>query len=471
MLTLCGILVVLPPALLVLGLGLALLLGRPPSERGLARLTQVMVLSGLVGAFGAVATLLVRSEVSFTLDLGPWVELSPAHFHFTIKFLFDRLSLPFLILAYLLCGTIGAFAARYLHRDPGFTRFFLLYAIFTLGMVVSSVAGTIETLFLGWELVGLSSALLVAFFQTRVNPARNGLRVWATYRFADGAFLLAALVLHHLTGAGDLQSMMGADWPDGVTEISSTHAFLVGCLLLIAAAGKSALVPFSGWLPRAMEGPTPSSAIFYGALSVHLGAFLLLRVGPLLDQSLALRVLVILLGAATALFAAVTVGAQTDIKSSLALASLLQVSIIFVEIGLGLRYLALLHIIGHASLRTLQLLRAPSLLKDFRAAEDNLGASAGRTGISGAGRPDVLGGGRPNIPGGGRRVASARVWLDRFALERGYLDAILDEGIVRPLLAVFRACDAWERRWVRMIAGRQATRRSRSDRPRRTEVS
>src|SRR5205807_3919253 len=139
---------------------------------------------------------------------------------------------------------------------------------FFLGMVLASLAGTIETLFTGWELVGLSSALLIVFFQERPAPARNGLRVWAVYRISDAALLIAAVVMHHMIGAGDFDQLLGANpWPGGQTAATEQQALVVGLLLLVAAAGKSALVPFSGWLPRAMEGPTPSSAIFYGALS------------------------------------------------------------------------------------------------------------------------------------------------------------------------------------------------------------
>jgi NAD(P)H-quinone oxidoreductase subunit 5 len=120
-------------------------------------------------------------------------------------------------------------------------------------MVLSSLAGTIETLFLGWELVGLSSALLVAFFHNRKNPVRNGQRVWAVYRIADAAFLIAALVLHHLTGGGDFSELMGAGtWPESQAMITSGQALVVGLLLLVAAAGKSALVPFSGRHPPAL---------------------------------------------------------------------------------------------------------------------------------------------------------------------------------------------------------------------------
>jgi len=440
-LMICGLLVVTGPAVLVVAIGLSVLMGHPLSERGMARLTQMMVSAGMLGACVMLVTMLGTDQVRFTLELGRWVDLPTEHFHFTIKFLFDRLSIPFVILSLALCGIIGAFASRYLHRDEGYARFFLLYAIFMLGMVLSAVAGTIETLFLGWELVGLSSALLVAFFQTRINPVTNGLRVWVIYRFADGAFLLAALVLHHLTGGGDLEAMMGtAPWPDSVSQILPQHALLVGILLIVAAAGKSALVPFSGWLPRAMEGPTPSSAIFYGALSVHLGAYLLLRVGPMLEQSFLLQLLVITLGFVTAIFAAMAASVQTDVKSSLALASLLQVSIIVVEIGLGLRYLALIHIIGHASMRTLQLLRAPSLLRDHRALEDNLGHPLA-----------------PSISSCQVKAPSSfQIACYRFAMERGYFDSVLDEWIVRPFTRLFRLFDLCERRWCGFLAGRQS---------------
>src|SRR3954452_21697849 len=110
-----------------------------------------------------------------------------------------------------------------MHRERGYNRFFALYAMFMLGMVVSSLAGTIETLFAGWELVGLSSALLVAYFQERPAPARNGLRVWVVYRVSDAALLLAAILMHHLTGEGDLGALLAAGpWPDGQSAVTGT---------------------------------------------------------------------------------------------------------------------------------------------------------------------------------------------------------------------------------------------------------
>jgi len=305
-------------------------------------------------------------------------------------------------------------------------------------MIAATLAGTIEVLFFGWELVGLSSALLIAFFHERRSPVQNGLRAWCIYRIADAAFLIAAIWMHHLAGEGDFDVLMGRGaWPDGKATIAIAQAIPVGLLLIIAAAGKSALVPFSGWLPRAMEGPTSSSAIFYGALSVHLGAFLLLRISPLLELSLWLSGTVVVLGLATALFASFAGRVQADVKTALAFASLTQVGIIVAEIGLGFRYIALIHILGHAAVRTLQLLRAPTLLHDYKVLED------------------AIGGHMHESPSAISRVIPER-WKRRwylFFLERGYLDSILDQVFVRPFVVSFKAFDRWERRFTDFLSG------------------
>lgn len=514
MLTIAGIIVVAAPLLLLAVFGIATLLRISLTERNMARFTEASTVLGLISALLILAVMLATNERNVSVVLGDWVRISGSHahdlsgheekhnheagtlkhpseetspedkgsdakaviksvnengatekeaaeheaaaeatekevahspvmdeeshsnhFHFRLKFVFDRLSVPFVIMTFVLCGVIAAFASRYLHRDEGFHRFFIYFSFFQLGMILSSVAGTIETLFFGWELVGLSSALLVAFFHDRPAPVANGLRVWAVYRVADAAFLVAALTLHHLSGSGDFDGIAGqGDWPNGTAVLSEGSALFVGCLLLFAAAGKSALVPFSGWLPRAMEGPTPSSAVFYGALSVHLGAFLLLRVSSLLDESLTLRILVILLGLITMIYATMVARVQTDIKSSLAFSSLTQVSIIVVEIGFGLRYIALIHIIGHACLRTLQLIRAPSLLRDYNSMINAIGAYL----------PDARAG---NVS------PTMRSRLYRFAFDRGNLDSLLDEYVVRPFVLIFSWSDRMEQRWTTWLSG------------------
>lgn len=433
-----GLLVVISPAILLTVLGVTSLVGRPISERASARLTAAAVVTGLLASLAILTLMLVTHQRHVPIELGNWVVIPEQHFHFHLKFVFDRLSVPFAILSFVLCGTISAFTSRYLHREQGYNRFFVLFAVFLLGMIFSSLAGTIETLFFGWELVGLSSALLVAYFHERINPVKNGQSVWVIYRLADASFLIAALTLHHLTGAGDFDGLMGTGvWPEGEASVSSSHALFVGLLLLFAAAGKSALVPFSGWLPRAMEGPTPSSAIFYGALSVHLGAFLLLRVSPLLEVSTPLSIAVVSVGLVSAVFGAFATRVQNDIKGALAFASLTQVGIIVVEIGFGLRYVALVHILGHACLRTLQLLRAPTLLHDYHEMEN------------------AIGGRLTTAPSVWSRILSPelRHWFYRLAVERGFLDAILHDFFVRPFNAVFIKCDSLERRWTNWLSG------------------
>jgi NAD(P)H-quinone oxidoreductase subunit 5 len=436
-LTYIGLLVIICPLLLTAILGVSSLLDRKLAEETTTALVYAATSTGLLAAVAVLAGMLIQGTRHVPIDLGDWVVI-PHHYHFSVKFIFDRLSIPFAILSFVLSGTIGAFASKYMHREPGFNRFFVLYAIFVLGMEITSLAGTIETLFTGWELVGLSSALLVAFFQERPAPARNGLWVWTVYRVSDAALLLAAVAMHHLSGEGDLHKLLGQGaWPHEHSTVSAHQALVVGLLLVVAAAGKSALVPFSGWLPRAMEGPTPSSAVFYGALSVHLGVFLLLRVSPLLERSPVLCGLIVALGLVTALFAYLAGSVQTDIKSALSFASLSQVGIIVAEVGLGFRYVALFHLLSHACLRTLQFVRAPTLLQDYHALENAIGERLPRAG-----------------PFWNRLATGpAHAWLYRLGLERGYFDTTLVDYLVVPFVRTLRWCDALEARWTDFLSG------------------
>jgi NADH-quinone oxidoreductase subunit L len=443
-----GLIVVCAPLVFTIVLGIATLASAPLSEGLTSILVQITTAIGLLAALIILALMLAWGPRYVPVDIGEWVDVS--EYQFSIKFVFDRLSVPFAILTFVLCGVIGAFATRYMHREPGYNRFFVLYSIFMLGMIITSLAGTIETLFTGWELVGLSSALLVAFFHERASPVQNGLRVWIVYRISDAALLIASVVMHHAVTMhhvhphGDFELLLGAghgvSWPAGQVDLPNQTLLLIGFLLIIACAGKSALVPFSGWLPRAMEGPTPSSAVFYGALSVHLGAFLLLRISPLLDASWALSGSVIALGLITAAFASFAGRVQTDIKSALSFASLTQVGLIVAEIGLGyfwqpLRYVALVHILGHACFRTLQFLRAPTLLYDYGTIENALGQRLLRVAtVETAWMP-----------------SARQAWLYRFALEKGYLDSWLMTWIVTPLLNLLRLCDGFERRWTALF--------------------
>jgi NAD(P)H-quinone oxidoreductase subunit 5 len=426
------------PAALALALGAPAMAMRPLGERTIGLCVR------LAFAVALAAFLLVGGAMWWAglprliVDLGRWFRAGAYGFH--LLFHLDALSLPFAVFTVALCGVVGAFAHRYLHREPGYARFFLMLAVFATGMTLVVLGGSIEVVLAGWELVGLTSALLVAFFHERPLPVRNGLRVFVLYRSSDACLLSAAVLVHHEVGSGAFDAFLGAaPWPQGATPLAPGAASAVAALLLVAAMGKCAQVPFSGWLPRAMEGPTPSSAIFYGALSIHAGAYLLLRAAPLLERAPAVAFATGLVGLVTAAHATVVGRVQTDIKSALAYASLTQVGIVLLEIALGLRMVAVVHIFGHACLRSLQFLRAPTLLHDLHQIESAVGGD-----VAPAHRRHLF---DRLLPRGAERA------LFRFALERAHLDTLLDRWIVAPLLAVLGRLDALERRVARALAG------------------
>ncbi|MGD8860116.1 MAG: proton-conducting transporter membrane subunit [Myxococcales bacterium] len=388
-----------------------------------------------LAALTCVAVMAARGEAEVRADLGTWFTVG--HYHFRWELVLDRLSAPFAVLGAALVGLIAGFSRRYLHRESGHYRFYLLLSLFGAGVELVVLAGSLDLIFIGWELVGLTSALLIAFFHERPLPVRHGLRAFVTYRACDVGLLGATVWLHHSAAAATVTHGAAA-WTRLVTPESSTDVIIVGLLLLWATMGKSAQVPLGGWLPRAMEGPTPSSAIFYGALSVHLGPYLLLRSASLLDREPVVAAAVVLVGASTALHATFVGRVQSDIKSALSYATMTQIGLIFVEIGLGLRMLAVAHIAGHACIRTLQILRSPSLLHDHHHLEQAMGAQLPRTG----GHLERL------VP------RALQPWLYRHALERGYFDALLQDHVVGRFLAVMRGCDRAEQRWVDFLAGR-----------------
>jgi NADH-quinone oxidoreductase subunit L len=295
----------------------------------------------------------------------------------------------------------------------------VLLAMFVSGILLVALAGNVAVLFVGWELVGLSSALLVAFFHERPAAVANAFRVVSVYRIGDAAMLSAAVLLRHVAGTDSVALLFGGS--ASAAGVTVGNATIIAILLIIAVACKSALLPFSSWLPRAMEGPTPSSAVYYGSLSIHAGCFLLLRAAPLLEQAPAARLLVGVLGAATALFAAVTTLVQSDVKSSLAYASLTQVGLIVLEIAIGWYTIAFVHLAGHACFRLLQFLSAPNVLHDLHGLEETIGRHG-------------------NHPDGVAMLPSDRVRQRLFlaALERGFLDSALDRWVVEPFMRLTR---------------------------------
>jgi NADH-quinone oxidoreductase subunit L len=426
--------IVASPALAVLVLGLRAWLYHPWNERTTVGIVGAGF-SASVAACAVTAAWLVAADVmEVRVPVGSW--FSAGHYSFEWNFIADRLSIPFATFFSVLLGLVASFSRRYLHREEGFARFYLLLALFGAAVEFVVLAGSLDLAFLGWELVGLTSALLIAFFHERRGPVQHGLLAFATYRLCDVGLLAAGVMLHFMVGTSDVGPFTGGPWAGFVVPSTWAGATTVGLLILWASMGKAAQVPLSGWLPRAMEGPTPSSAVFYGALSIHLGPYLLLRAESIVQASGLVAGAVVAVGALTALHATFVGRTQTDIKSALAYASMTQVGLIYVEIGLGLRYLAVAHIVGHAAIRTLQILRSPSLLHDHHHLEQAMGRQLPRTG----GHLERL------VP------SALQPWLYRVALERGGFDALLKHRIVAPAIRFLSRIDRMDQAWVDYLA-------------------
>jgi NADH-quinone oxidoreductase subunit L len=427
--------IVLIPILVVVLLGLSAWAEHALSEYHTSRIVGVGFSSTAIAVLIAAGLLLGLDRTEARVELGTWFVVG--EYAMQPSLLVDRLSLLFALFGALLVGLVGAFSSRYMHREPGFSRFYLLLTLLGAGVEIVVLGGSIDVAFFGWELVGIASALLVAFFHDRPAPVRNGLRAFITYRACDVGLLGAAVWLHHSVGSAATSSNLQLDWVGYSAPATAGDATIIGLFLLWAAIGKSAQVPLGGWLPRAMEGPTPSSAIFYGALSIHLGPYLLLRAAPILERSAIATIAVVLIGVTTAVHATFVGRVQTDIKSALAYASMSQVGLIFVEIGLGLYWVAVIHIFGHMAVRTLQILRAPSVLAEFHGIERSLGTMMPRTG----GHFELF------IP------ARVQTWLYRHALERGWLDSLLRDHLVGGVTGLLRGFERLEKRWIALLSG------------------
>lgn len=286
-----------------------------------------------------------------------------ANYEFFLDFLVDKLTLVFALLGASLTFLITIYSRYYLHREEGYKRFFNSILFFNLGYTLIIFSGNMETLFIGWEILGVSSFLLIAFYRERMLPVKNALKVFSVYRIGDIGVILAMWLLHHLWHSNITFMEMNATVKLNAHLANASAIGLVTAFMFyISAAAKSAQLPFSSWLPRAMEGPTPSSAIFYGSMSVHIGAFLLLRTMHFWENQLIFKVFLITTGLLTALITSAISRVQSSIKSQIAYASIAQIGLIFVEISLGLDDLALVHILGNAFLRTYQLLISPSVV-------------------------------------------------------------------------------------------------------------
>lgn len=443
--------VVALPFVAVLPLMLLGGLGRQPPERitsaavlttcGLSSLAA-LVLAVLWFQGGGAPIVLRYGNI---VDLGPrghaFVAGEEEAYRFAVDLLVDRLSVTMMLLTAGLTWITARFSVRYLHREGGFFRYFLLFGLFTGGMQVLVLAGSFDLLFVGWELAGIASMLLIGFFHLRKGPARGAIGAMLTYRVTDVGLLVGAILLHHFAGSSSFfDAFERGAWPHATTHLSPSAAALVSLSLLFAAIGKSALFPLGTWLPRAMEGPTPSSALFYGGLAVHAGVYLLMRAAPIIERSPLAAFVVGATGAATALWSTLAGRTRSDVKTSLAYATIAQVGLMLIGIALRWYNVVLIYVIAHACLRTLQLLRAPSALSDAEAIRAALQSEPHRR------------------DGFWQRVLPQRLTdrLYALALEDFLLDALIERYVLGPVMALSRAADRLDRWWSDALSGPSA---------------
>lgn len=413
-------LAVLPPAAAALVVFLRLVLGDVrPAESTVARVMGTGLALSIAGDLGVLAQFVgvARPPVTGDLEFGDWLHLGEFVIPAVVRL--DVVSVSLAIFSSCLTAIIARFSRTYLHKEPGFIRFFALLGVFATGTQLIALAAGLELFFAGWELVGIASAFFIGFFHERDEPIRSAIRAFATYRLADAGLLIATVATFALLGSARFSAL------DRAATLPSGEATLLALLFLLSAMGKSAQLPFSGWLPRAMEGPTPSSALFYGAVSIHAGLFLVLRVWPVFAASPVACAVGVAVGLATAVYSTTVARVHTDAKGALAHATLAQVGLILAEICLGWTTLALVHLLCHALLRLGQYLKAPNMIHDAHRV-GHLHAHDGWL---------------------ARQAPRAAAWLYAFALHRGRLDDLIDT-LFAPVLAVAGALDRADR-WLR----------------------
>ncbi|MBK9590396.1 MAG: hypothetical protein IPO32_02475 [Crocinitomicaceae bacterium] len=298
-----------------------------------------------------------------TFNIKEFVIYSSEGYEFFIDLYFDKITAVYLLVGSLLTFLITIYSRYYMHREEGYKRFFNTLLFFYLGYNITIFSGNFETLFIGWEILGVSSFLLIAFYRDRYLPVKNAMKVFSVYRVGDIGLILAMWLSHHLWHENI--TFFELNNHDNVSLHLHEHSWIglfTSLLILLAAMAKSAQFPFSFWLPRAMEGPTPSSAIFYSSLSVHIGVFILLRTFPFWEHQTIVRAIVIILGLVTAILASSMARVQSSVKAQVAYSSVSQIGIIFIEVAFGFETLALIHFAGNAFLRTYQLLVSPSVV-------------------------------------------------------------------------------------------------------------
>ena len=339
---------------------LATLLWQNKSEKAIGKIVRFAKVSNIIIALTFFIWWMINGLDPISHKLVTLYETD--HFVFAIQLYYDEITSVFSIVGSLLFFLVATFSKYYMHRDEGYKRFFNTILLFATAYNFIILAGNFETLFIGWEIKGICSFILIAFYRNRYLPVKNAFKAVTNYRISDVALMLAMWMMHHLTHTNINFSQLDEAKEIAIAAGQSGMAIFIVCMIILPAAIKSAQLPFTSWLPRAMEGPTASSAIFYGSVSVHIGVFLLLRTHSFWEDMLWAKIAIISIGAATAIIATLIARVQPTVKTQIAYSSAAQIGLMFIEVALGFHWLVLIHFAGNAFLRTYQLLVSPSVL-------------------------------------------------------------------------------------------------------------
>ena len=296
-----------------------------------------------------------------------WQYLSAGDFKLNFAFNIDHLAVVMMMIITGVGFLIHIYSIAYMHGDDGFSRYFSFLNLFIAAMLVLVMADSFPLMFIGWEGVGVCSFLLIGFWYTIKANADAARKAFIVNRIGDFGFLLAMFLTYKVFGTLNIANMLehlqlARVVPAGVTAIA--------LLYLLAAMGKSAQMPLHVWLPDAMAGPTPVSALIHAATMVTAGVYLIARIAPLFAASPSASMVVAWVGLVTAFVAAFIALSQTDIKRILAYSTLSQLGYMFVALGCGAYWVAIFHVFTHAFFKALLFLSSGSVIHALGGEQD-----------------------------------------------------------------------------------------------------
>jgi NADH-quinone oxidoreductase subunit L len=341
------------------------LLGRAIGDRASQAVTILcMVLASICGVYSFI-DLIYGDATEGVVSLGTWVQAGDFHVDWALRF--DTLSVAMVAMVTCVATLIHIYSVGYMSHDKAIWRFFSYLSLFTFAMLMLVTADNLLQLFFGWEGVGLASYLLIGFWYDRPSACAAAMKAFVVNRIGDLGFAVGIALVFFLFGSiefSDIFAAIGQHQNDLYHVLGSDfRAYeVIGILLFIGAMGKSAQLGLHDWLPDAMEGPTPVSALIHAATMVTAGVFLMSRMSPLLDYAPNAMAFVTFIGASTALFAATVGCTQNDIKRVIAYSTCSQLGYMFIAAGVGAYQASIFHLLTHAFFKALLFLGAGSVI-------------------------------------------------------------------------------------------------------------